>query len=219
MSHTSQSFTGMAELFPDEIAVHYSAHCPADATLLSAEQAYTSGMAEKRRLEFLHGRYCARQAMQKLGVPIGPVHKREDRSPGWPSGIAGTITHTGTHAAAAVGHTEDFVALGMDIERADPLESGTMKLILRPEERANASGEHAKLLFSIKETIYKCIHPILLTYVDFQEMQVDLSGPPGSFRAIPQTDNFDPTLISGLEGRYRVDNDFVISSAWIRRPG
>lgn len=204
----------LENLFPVGVGLSYSARCPAAASLLPDEQIHTQGMIDNRRIEFTHGRYCARQAMRKLGVPPAPIHKLHDRSPAWPAGITGSIAHTGEHAAAAVARTREFVSLGLDLEHAGPLEAETAELIVRPNEAAD--GAHAKLLFSIKESIYKCIHPVVQTYVDFQEMEVDLSGPPGTFRAIPHTHNFDAATIAGLQGRYRVGERLVASACWIR---
>ena len=207
----------LQNLFPAGVSLSYSARCPAAASLLPDEQIYTQGMVDNRRIEFTHGRHCARQAMRKLGVPPTPIHKLNDRSPAWPAGITGTIAHTGEHAAAAVARSREFVALGLDLEHTGPLEAETAKLIVRPDETAD--GTHAKLLFSIKESIYKCIHPVVQTYVDFQEMEVDFSGPPGTFRAIPHTNNFDTATIAGLRGRYRVGERLVASACWIRASG
>jgi 4'-phosphopantetheinyl transferase EntD len=207
------------QLFPDGVAVHYSPRCPADAELHAEELAYTRDMVDKRLLEFTHGRHCARQAMQALDIHPEPVRKRPDRSPAWPVGLVGTITHTGDHAAAAVAVSKQFVSLGMDMEKSEPLETESINLILRPEEHSDDDGTHGKLLFSIKEAIYKCIHPVVHTYVDFQEMQVDLSGAAGTFGAIPHTNNFEAGLIAGLQGRYLSANGLIVSCAWISTTG
>ncbi len=207
--------TDISALFPSGVAVCYSACCPPEAELLPAELAHTRSMVSSRLLEFRHGRWCARQAMQTLGLPSSPVGKRPDRSPEWPAGITGTIAHTGALAAAAVARAEEFVALGLDIEQAGPLEPETARLIVRPDEEGGVHGNRAKVLFSIKEAIYKCIHPVVRTYVDFQEMRVDLSGPPGTFAAVPDTNNFDAAMIAGLAGRYKVTDELVISACWI----
>jgi len=204
----------LQSLFPPGVSVSYSADCPAGASLLPEERVYTRGMIDSRRIEFTHGRHCARQAMAKLGLPAAAIHRQNDRSPVWPAGITGTIAHTGDHAAAAVGRAREFVSLGLDIEKSEPLEADTAQLIVRPDE--NAEGARAKLLFSIKESIYKCIHPVVQTYVDFQDMEVDLSGPDGTFRAIPHTNNFDAAMIAGLRGRYRVGEALIASACWIR---
>lgn len=205
----------ITDLFPPGVTVNYSASCPPEAELLPAELEYTRNMVASRLQEFCHGRHCARLAMQQLGLPPAAVGKRPDRSPEWPAGVTGTIAHTGSVAAAAVARAEHCVSLGLDIERAGPLEAETARLIVRPDEEGGVHGNRARILFSIKESIYKCIHPVVRTYVDFQEMRVDLSGPPGSFGAVPDTNNFDGAMIAGLAGRYLVTDDLIISACWI----
>ena len=158
----------ISELFPAGIAVCYSSRCPADADLLLPEREHTQSMVSHRLEEFRHGRWCARQAMQQLGLPPAAIGKRPDRSPQWPAGITGTIAHTGAMAAAAIARAENYVSLGLDIEQAGPLEAEAARLIVRPDEDGGVHGNRARVLFSIKEAIYKCIHPVVRTYVDFQ---------------------------------------------------
>ncbi len=205
----------IAELFPADIAVCYSDRCPAGAELLPTEREHTRNMVSHRLDEFRHGRWCARQAMAQLGMPQAAIGKRPDRSPQWPAGVTGTIAHTGSVAAAAMARADDFVSLGLDIEQAGPLEPEAARLIVRPDEDGGVHGNRARILFSIKEAIYKCIHPVVRTYVDFQEMRVDLSGPAGSFGAVPDTNNFDGALIAGLRGQYTVTSGLIVSACWI----
>jgi len=203
------------DMFPAGVAVSFSTRCPASVSLLPEELPQTNNMVESRLEEFKHGRYCARQAMLGLGYPESPVRKRHDRSPEWPAGLTGTITHTGQIAAAALARSTDFISLGLDIEQAGELEPESLRLIVRPDETGHSDGAQGQVLFSIKESIYKCIHPIVHTYVDFQEMEVDLSGETGTFGAIPHSKNFDAAIIAGLEGRYCNASGLIISACWI----
>ena len=172
-------------------------------------------MVSRRLREFTHGRHCARAAMQALELTPAPVIKSADRSPQWPDGVAGSISHTGEIAAAVVGHSRHYESLGLDIENAEPLDRASRDLILHPDERA-ADGAQAKLLFSIKEAIYKCLYPTVQEYIDFQEMTVGLEPSTERFQALPDTPKVGPELAGRLEGRYRVTADLVIAAAWIR---
>ncbi len=65
------------------------------------------GRAVPRRLsEFVAGRRCAARALEpslaRGATDIGMIGRRPDRSPIWPAGSVGSITHTGCYAAAAV---------------------------------------------------------------------------------------------------------------------
>jgi 4'-phosphopantetheinyl transferase EntD len=206
----------LAGLFPCTIAAHYSAALPLHTELLPAEAACTQDMVEKRRLEFTHGRHCAHQAMRKLGLPVRPILKGTDRAPIWPEDICGSISHSGTSAAAVIAPREQLAVIGLDLETAGPLNSDIADMICRPDERtASDNGDRAKLLFSIKEAVYKCIYPMIKCYVDFQEMEILLHEDEANFSAQSHSPNFDARLLDRLQGRYYSNSELVISSAWI----
>ena len=208
--------TLLASLFPPGTGVFYSSALPTHAKLLPAETGCTHDMVEKRRREFTHGRYCARQAMQKLELPVSPILKSPDRAPIWPGSICGSISHSGETAAAIIAYRSEIAGIGLDIESAEPLTPEIAQMICRPGEQSpNQNGKHAKLLFSIKEAVYKCIYPLIHCFVDFQEMQIILHEHDTSFSAQSHSPNFDAGLIDGLQGRYYRNGELIISSAWI----
>ncbi len=217
MPKSTATSPNLAGLFPDNVAHHYSTEMPANAMLLDAELKYTLRMAEKRIRDFTHGRYCARAALRKLGATAGAsaIGVGSQREPVWPEGLIGSISHTDNVAIAVVARTSELSAIGIDIESAQPLDVDLTKMILRPDESPCSNPEEAKLIFSIKESIYKCIFPMLGFFVDFQDMQVIRSEQEQGFTAVPHHSAIDPNLISRLQGRYRIDDDYIFSSAWI----
>jgi 4'-phosphopantetheinyl transferase EntD len=207
--------TLLAKLYPPGVAVCFLPTLPANAKLLPAERDCTGGMVEKRRIEFTHGRHCARQAMQILGVPAVAIPKGADRAPVWPEGIRGSISHSGGAAAAVIARASELAGIGLDLESSEPLGPEIAEMVCRPDEQATGDGDRAKLLFSIKEAIYKCIFPSVGCYVDFQEMEVLLNRNDANFRARSHSPNFDAHLIDGLQGRYYKGHEILFSSAWI----
>ena len=132
----------------------------------------------KRRAEFLAGRYCADQSLRLFGAHGGaPLAANPDRSPVWPAGFVGSITHTGTYAAAVVARASSCRGIGIDTENivegntADRLKG----LIMTPEEleslqRVESALSFAQiftLVFSAKESLYKCLRPIVGTFFGF----------------------------------------------------
>jgi len=214
MTTDAELQTLLAQLFPEHVGIAGSVRCPDDARLLPDEQAATQGMVASREREFRHGRHCARLALTAIGAPAVAIRKNDDRSPQWPAGYIGSISHTGDLAAAAVAAQSHYVGLGLDIERNDALDEASHELILRAEERS-ANGQRAKLIFSIKEAIYKCLYTQVGAYIDFQEMEVAIDESHGRFRAIPHTDKVDMHLAARLQGRYCETDEWVFSSAWI----
>ena len=70
----------------------------------------------KRQAEYLAGRYCAMEGLKALGSNKLIVPTNKDRSPGWPDGYIGSITHSNGLALAAVGKSQQFRAIGVDAE-------------------------------------------------------------------------------------------------------
>lgn len=129
----------------------------------------------RRRFEFAAGRYCAQQALGALGAMSGPIGITDRRTPDWPLGIVGSITHAEGYAAAVVGPSSKFLGLGIDCELL--LDESTAEriraLVITPGDAkvlaaAGLSGPlGTSLVFSAKESIYKCISPLTGTYFSF----------------------------------------------------
>jgi 4'-phosphopantetheinyl transferase EntD len=123
---------------------------------------------EKRRREFLAGRDCARAALAGLGLPPRPIPRGPQGEPLWPTGVVGSITHCAGYVACALAHAADLRSLGIDAEPDLPLPDGVLAEIALPEERAlladlalRAPGLHwDRLLFCVKEAIYKACFPL-----------------------------------------------------------
>ncbi|MGI9291058.1 MAG: 4'-phosphopantetheinyl transferase family protein [Gammaproteobacteria bacterium] len=201
-------------LFPNNVATCFSPVMPADAELLPAEQTDTEGMIEKRLQEFTHGRYSARQALRQLGTEAFAIPKAVDRSPVWPAGIVGTITHSGPLAAAAVARASDYAGLGLDLETNEPLTRDIRRMVCRNDEDPKDLAA-AKLYFVCKEAIYKCIYPQVGVYVDFLEMELKLNHGDCSFTAVAHSENFDTRLVRPLQGQFRLAQGLIIAAAWI----
>jgi 4'-phosphopantetheinyl transferase EntD len=221
MSTTTDTDTNivLASLFPPEVAAYFSPSLPADATLLAAESDCIGDMVEKRRIEFTHGRHCTHRAMQLLGMPVVAIPKGADRAPVWPNGIIGSISHSGDAAAAVITQSSELAAIGLDLESAEALSAEIAAMVCRPDEQISDAGDRAKLLFCIKEAVYKCIYPRIGCYVDFQEMEVLLNEGKATFGVRSHSQNFDAHLIKGLQGRYHKNQEIIITSAWILHPG
>ncbi|MFD6091105.1 4'-phosphopantetheinyl transferase [Oerskovia sp. NPDC060338] len=154
------------------------------------------GARAPRREEFASVRACARLALARLGVgavPIlpcgsGPMWAR--RAPRWPSGIVGSMTHTTGYAAAAVASDDTIASVGLDAEVNASLPDEVCEYIIRPDERSQlvrlGESGHAvaweRLLFSVKEAVFKAWFPVAKSWLGFDECRVEL-GAEGVFRA------------------------------------
>ncbi len=146
----------------------------------------------RRRLEFAAGRHCARRAMETLGHTTVSLPRRPDRTPGWPDGIVGSITHTNTWAAAAVGRRDQGVtAIGIDLEPANELTADLWSSVSTPQERSQladlkgfAPGYAAHLIFCMKEAAYKCQYTLSNAVLEFEDLAVEVNADGRTFFAV-----------------------------------
>ena len=141
----------------------------------------------KRRAEFLTGRFAARAALAALGVESMPG-RNEDGSPRWPAQISGSITHGAERAFCAVARQSDVRSLGIDVERLMGPETKAefVARICNDAEldvlvRGLGAPEHhlVSLVFSAKESLYKCLYPLVGRYMDFGAARVVAAAPRG----------------------------------------
>ncbi|MBK5000633.1 4'-phosphopantetheinyl transferase superfamily protein [Pseudomonas sp. S31] len=132
----------------------------------------------KRQAEYLAGRICARAALQRLDGRDYVPGTHEDRSPIWPAGIHGSITHGKGWAAAVVAAQSDCRGLGLDQEallddaRAERLQGEilTPAEIERLDQRR--TGLAVTLTFSLKESLFKALYPITRQRFYFEHAEV-----------------------------------------------
>ena len=158
----------------------------ATAQLYPVEETAIAHALPKRIQEFKAGRSAAREALQALGKAPAPIPMAPDRSPRWPAGFCGSISHDHRIAAAIVARSGKRRSLGLDIEDAAPLDVSLIDTICTPleRERLNSSGRgrEAKAIFSAKEATYKALYPLTAKLLDFHDISVTFSGP-GRFNA------------------------------------
>lgn len=141
-----------------------------------------NGAVQKRKAEFIAGRYCARAALAQLdgcactanrGLTTGIGANRE---PLWPHGIVGSITHTHGYASAMVAYRNKVRALGVDSEAwIEPKSADNVsEYILTPRERKSeqmllldSQLHYLTLVFSAKESLFKCLFPLVNRFFDF----------------------------------------------------
>lgn len=135
--------------------------------------------ADKRKEDFLAGRYCAKKSLDKFNYNLTELQISKDRSPKWPTGIVGSISHTKSLAIAVTSNT--CSALGIDVEENIALEryQKIKHLILSYEEEQLIKDDlviGATLIFSSKEALYKLIYPMCKQYFGFLEATVRSFG-------------------------------------------
>lgn len=154
-----------------------------------------------RRAEYTIGRFCAARALRQASSSETHVLFRGDRSPGWPAGYVGSITHAAGYVQAIVAPESRFRGIGIDCEqlisadRADQIHH----MVLLGDERTILSALGTELgltlIFSAKESIYKCLRPLVGRFFEFKDAEVKLLD--------PSTHSFEFVLKQDLNEEFR----------------
>jgi len=135
----------------------------------------------KRKETFLAGRLAIRHAQAYLNMPLLEIPKALDHSPVWPKEYTGSVSHTDDQAIAILlPHFQNKIkGIGIDIEKtanANLLQdydligkNNEYQLLTKLESKASLA---ALLLFSLKESIYKALYPIVGRFFDFLDVQL-----------------------------------------------
>lgn len=199
----------------------------ADASLLSADEAQYLGCAVPKRIqEFAGGRHCARLAMAELGFYDYPLRVNSDRRPQWPQDIIGSISHTTGMCGAAVAKKSQFRAIGLDIEIVGDVTPEIWSHICTPGEtawlatlRPPEQGRCAALIFSAKESFYKCQYNLTQQWLEFCDVKLDISfndSGTGCFALWPQRRiALLEHATAPLTGRFKFHDSLVVTGVVI----
>jgi enterobactin synthetase component D len=181
---TSDDCRVVAAQLVDMAGAPGDAHRVAPGSHTIAVPAPLRGAASARLSGFLAGRYCAARALELAGcrgdveIAIGP-----DRAPVWPRGFVGTITHSNRFVLAAAARRSEVRGVGIDCEAliAEATVEEIAPRLLTPMDRATFERDGAAhldwrafvtLVFSAKESLYKCLQPLTGVFFDFSDAQV-----------------------------------------------
>ncbi|WP_288377774.1 4'-phosphopantetheinyl transferase superfamily protein [uncultured Pseudomonas sp.] len=161
--------------------------CAFDPKRLAADDFQRAGIVQspslqrsvaKRQAEYLAGRVCAREALQRLDGRDYVPGSHEDRSPVWPAGIRGSITHGQGWAAAVVAHEGACNGIGLDQEsllddeRAERLAGEILTADELQRLDRSMIGLGVTLTFSLKESLFKALYPLTLKRFYFEHAEV-----------------------------------------------
>jgi enterobactin synthetase component D len=109
----------------------------------------------------------------------GPVGVNADRSPAWPAGTCGSISHSSNFTWAAAANLNCSQSVGIDTE---PLIDAKIMGSIKAQIVSKSEWDKAKLstfgmtnaqlftaIFSAKEAFYKCVYPIENEYFGFRD--------------------------------------------------
>lgn len=157
-------------------------HGPDTRFPLEVEQVAES--VQRRRDQYHSARWCARQAMHRLGIEQHEVLKGADGAPAWPPDTVGSMTHCEGFSAAILSlASSGYQSLGIDAEPNIPLPKVVSDLIVNEGDRdareVLSLAPHIaadRLLFSIKECALKAWYPLEVTPLDLSHITADIVG-------------------------------------------
>jgi len=149
-----------------------------DERLLLPEEvgAFTTSVVKVRRASGA-ARLVARELMPRFGCAPRAIPKSATGMPIWPEGIVGSLAHDNEVAVAAMAAKSDFLSVGIDVEPAEPLEAGLLEIVATQGEREGAAEDRlrGRLLFCIKEAVYKAVNPLDGVFLDHHDVEVNLA--------------------------------------------
>ena len=189
------------------------------ASLTPAEADCGRDMSSLRLREFAAGRACARRVLAEFGIAGFSLVPAADRVPVWPAGFTGSITHTTGYCAAMAAPKQHCRSVGLDAELIADVAEDLWPTIANESELSQlralgAAGAQrlAALIYSAKESFYKCQYTVTGQWLDFHDVGVttNLHGTEPTFQVCtlrPVAAWRGKTL--SLSGRFRFDSHLV----------
>lgn len=214
---TTQSGPDISSLFPDGVLtlVEHKDNWPIE--LAPAESAQLGDVCEKRLAEYSAGRNQARRLIAVLTGTAEPLLAGEYRQPLWPDNITGSISHSDDFCAVVVAPVSTVKDLGIDVEILEDLNPEVEDVVLTPTELAatqNLPRWSRKLIFSIKESNYKCCYHQVQAFIDFKQCEVILDFDAQIYTSIIVCNNAagDEVRLQ-VKGGWLVESDHIFTSA------
>ncbi len=141
--------------------------------------AYRQSLSPRRYPSWVGGRVALSRAARQLGIEPGPLLPNQHGAPQLAASLQGSISHK-NKLAAGLAALNDGWTRGVDIEQLGRSRLHISSKVLTTDENQaldrlpeNERWPAVLLRFSIKEAIYKALHPWLERYVGFQELSLD----------------------------------------------
>lgn len=216
-------------LFPDDVSIVVAKQWMGETPVLPDEEIHIVRAVEKRKREFRAGRHCAHAAINTLLNSSvndhNPITVAPSRQACWPTGVVGSISHSGTHCSAIAASTHKYLSLGHDVEKAKELESNVHKMICTKKELSSIARHKGSnlplttIIFSAKESIHKTYSPINGHMLDFLDAEIELDLENQRFKATIINPELNPKVsIPFLAGAFAVSDGYIYTGIYLLDP-
>jgi 4'-phosphopantetheinyl transferase EntD len=203
-------------LFPEGVIAMHVYGTVSTRHLFPEEQRCVATAVKKRQSELAAGRVCARRALAMIGFVEAPLLSTRDRTPLWPAGAIGSISHTDGYRVAVAGLARDFSGIGIDAEILGCVELKFWQEVFRVEEinrlqllNESRQTEISTVMFSAKEAFYKCQFTLTGAWLGFEDISVETAE--DRFQVLVcNTKAATPLPRRSLYGRFAIDGTRVV---------
>lgn len=117
---------------------------------------------------------CLTDLVASIGLPAVEPARSASGARAWPPGCTGSVSRKGTIVAAAITGADRARSIGIDVERQEAkpvpnlrgLDAGEQPWSSMPETEGRV------VLFSVKEAVWKALHPIFGGLLSFEDVVV-----------------------------------------------
>lgn len=200
------------QFFDQQLFDIYQLACPPDM----------ANAVDKRKSDFLAGRYCAKKALASFGLLDFSIDVGPDRNPLWPNGLLGSISHTGHVATAVASNDRHLIGLGIDIESVicDCPMNETKAHVLTASEHSLfettllSNNELFTVVFSLKESFFKAAYRLVNRYFGFEAMSVVAIDRQSGIASFRLNETLHDRLREGdvLSGRFRFIEENLLAT-------
>lgn len=139
--------------------------------------------SRKRQAEYLASRWLAKRLLTEFGIANFQLKNAKDRSPIWPTGISGSLSHHVSSIFMVISTEPSLVGCDIEFWLTSKVATEIAELIANQQEIAicQAAGldfaRSVSLLFSVKEALYKALARTLPEMLDFRAVELNNVDP------------------------------------------
>jgi 4'-phosphopantetheinyl transferase EntD len=195
-------------------------HLHSIENLEDTERAAVVNAVAVRQREFAAGRWAARRALEALGRPAAAIPANPNRTPQWPPGVIGSITHCRSRCAAAVADVGRLLGIGIDVEERRSVAQWWQSVCFRGERDwvcrdGEPIPERVVTGFSCKESFFKAQFPLTGIWLEFADVEIRTGSGP-EFEVVVHKEIPWPGQVIFV-GRHEVGETLVLSAFELTR--
>ena len=115
-----------------------------------------------------------------------------------------------------------MIGIGLDVEESGALEASVVRLVLSPRETERLESHAAsiphvdRLIFSAKESVYKCLFPVTRRAFDFHDVEIHIGD--GSFEVEFRDEFAAMRELGRLTARFALTRSHVMTGVTLVSP-